>query len=280
VKFGLRLIEQVDEVVDMFQAIGGAGVGFRIKEFRDFTTAANHRDAPDFDDVVLGTGDASEDEFQLKKLYAFGSFTHTRTIQKPVAGTTVVSLDDTELPANVGGTDYAFSVNTATGVVTITPAPANGLVVKAGCEFDVPATFTQEVDRLLEFVYDGFEAGSLPDILIVELLNPRPLSEQSWPGGSKDHGAISANTSITESQGRLHLASPVTLNGGSPWQLRLPDASSFDGGGPWFSVANDGSQSLAVTDQDGNVLVTVTAGNLAEVWVSVATSGTRTFWAK
>ena len=67
----------------------------------------------------------------------------TRTIFKPVAGTTLIAVNGT--PKSTG-----IAVDTTTGRVTITsPTPAIGDAVTGGCQFDIPVRFdtTVEIDQ-------------------------------------------------------------------------------------------------------------------------------------
>src|SRR4029453_17117387 len=80
---------------------------------------------------LLGTGDGTQTEFQLLKHYPSGSVIEVRTISKPVAGTVKVYLDGVE---QLSG----WSVDTTTGLVTFSTAPAAGVEVTADFEFDVP----------------------------------------------------------------------------------------------------------------------------------------------
>jgi uncharacterized protein (TIGR02217 family) len=82
-----------------------------------------------------------------------------RTINKPVAGTVLVA---------VGGVAQSsgWSVDTTTGIVTFTTAPANGAAVTAGFEFDVPVRFDSD---LMDVTLDIERLGSITSIPIVEI---------------------------------------------------------------------------------------------------------------
>ncbi len=82
---------------------------------------------------MLGTGDGAETVFQLVKHYTIGALTHTRMITKPVVGSVRVQLNGTPTSA--------FTVDTTTGLVTLTSAPGTGVVVSATYNFDVPVRF-------------------------------------------------------------------------------------------------------------------------------------------
>ncbi len=93
------------------------------------------------------------------KAYASGSQTWTRTITKPVAGTVVVALDGVTQGSG-------WSVDTTTGIVTFTSAPASGVAVTAGFEFDVPVRFdTDQLDVNLDIE----TKGSIASIPLIEV---------------------------------------------------------------------------------------------------------------
>jgi uncharacterized protein (TIGR02217 family) len=108
---------------------------------------------------VIGTGDGATTTFQLVKRYASGSQTWVRTIAKPVAGTVTVALNGTSQASG-------WSVSTATGLITFTTAPAVGVAITAGYEFDVPVRFDTDV---LDVTLDLERLGSITSIPLVEL---------------------------------------------------------------------------------------------------------------
>lgn len=274
----IKTLTDLVEIMEFYTGLGGLSTGFRWKDWTDFSTDATHRGAPGASDVNIGTGDGSTDTFQLKKVYTVGAFSHTRTITKPVSGTTRVSLDDTELPDTVGGQAYTFAVNTATGVVTISPAPANTLVVRAGCEFDVPVRFGVEVDQLIDISISNYELGDIPDIPLIEVLDPNPVTDLLPARGAKNHGDIASNITVTEGEALVHVVEPTTLNGGNPWQVRVPDASELDPGGIWIVLANEGSQNADLATSAGTTIITVIPGSIAEAYVLIDSGGSY-YWA-
>ena len=110
-------------------------------------------------DQAIGTGDGATTAFQLVKRYASGNQIWTRTITKPVAGTVRVALDGAE---QVGG----WSVDTTNGVVTFGTAPAAGVAITAGFEFDVPVRFDTDA---LDVTLDLERLGSITSIPLLEL---------------------------------------------------------------------------------------------------------------
>jgi uncharacterized protein (TIGR02217 family) len=93
------------------------------------------------------------------KHYPSGSVIEVRTITKPVAGTVRVYLDDIERASG-------WSVDTTTGLVTFSTAPALGVEVTADFEFDVPARF--DTDHMAVTV-ESYRLHAWQQIPIVEL---------------------------------------------------------------------------------------------------------------
>ncbi|HYG27663.1 MAG TPA: DUF2460 domain-containing protein, partial [Caulobacteraceae bacterium] len=105
-------------------------------------------------DQTLGVGDGTRTAFQLVKAYGEVA----REIRKPVAGTVVAALD--------GVATSDFTVDAASGVVTFADAPAAGVEVTAGFQFDTPVRFdTDRIDVTLE----GFEAGRVVAAPLIEV---------------------------------------------------------------------------------------------------------------
>ncbi len=126
---GLKKQTQLDTLIAFFRARKGRVHGFRFKDWTDYKATAQ----------ALGTGNGTITTFQLIRTYSSGGSTDVRTITKPVAGTVNVYLAGV-LQAS------GWSVNTTTGVITFTTAPANGVAVSADYEFDVPVRF--DTDRM------------------------------------------------------------------------------------------------------------------------------------
>ena len=126
---GIKTRAQAEAIIAFFRARGGRAQAFRFKDWSDYRAMTQ----------VLGTGDGARETFQLVKRYVSGAEEDARLITKPVAGTTKISINGT-LQAS------GWSVDTASGLVTLTSAPANGVVITADFEFDVPVRF--DTDRL------------------------------------------------------------------------------------------------------------------------------------
>lgn len=267
--YGIRDQDDLAAVYEFYLCRDGVLNGFRWKDWLDYTTAANHRDAPSDTDVVIGVGDGSTTVFQLKKLYTSGSQTRTRIIEKPIDGETVDSVAYDVLIA-LDGTPQAsgFTVNTTNGEVTFTTPPADTVQVTAGFAFDVPARFGKEVDFNLSIQIDGFDATQIPDIPIVELLDERAIDEEPYYGGGTDHGALSSNLSITTLQGRVH-----RLSATGNLTLTLPDFANIPPGGPIFFIINEGSATVTVQDHTATTIVSLGAATSAILLLTIDSGG-------
>ena len=88
-----------------------------------------------------------------------GNNASIRTIAKPVAGTVRVALGTVEQMSG-------WALDTTTGVVTFTTAPDNGVIVRAGFEFDVPVRFDTD---MLDVTLDIERLGSITSIPLLEI---------------------------------------------------------------------------------------------------------------
>ncbi len=121
---GIKTKSDMDSVIAFFRARYGKAHGFRFKDWSDYQATGQ----------VLGTGNGTQTAFQLVKNYISGAGSYAREIKKPVAGTVQIYL-------NAVLQTSGFTINTTTGVVTFSTAPASGVVVSSDFEFDVPVRF-------------------------------------------------------------------------------------------------------------------------------------------
>lgn len=149
VSSGLKRQSQLDILISFFRTRKGKACGFRFKDWTDYKATGQ----------LLGTGNGANKVFQLVKIYASGAGSETRTITKPVLGTVKPYL---------GGILQAsgWSINTATGVLTFSTAPAQGVAVTADFEFDVPVRFDTDS---MEVTIENFNLNEWSSIPIVEI---------------------------------------------------------------------------------------------------------------
>lgn len=151
---GVRSLTDAADLLNFFEAREGRLFGFRFKDFADFKSGAlNATPAPT--DQIIGAGDGVKRAFALCK--AYGAV--VRPITKPVAGSVRISVNGVERMSG-------FSVDTTTGVVTFSAAPAAGAMIRAGFLFDTPVRFdADQIDLTLE----SFDAGRVGAVSLIEI---------------------------------------------------------------------------------------------------------------
>ena len=158
VAYGIRRADDLAAVVAFFEARNGRLHGFRYKDWADYkSTLPSQAITPT--DQQIGTGTGSLTTFQLSKLYTSGAQSWTRATVKPVAGTVRVTLGTAEQLTG-------WTLDATTGVVTFTIAPGNGVIVRAGFEFDVPVRFDAD---MLDVTLDIERLGSITSIPLLEI---------------------------------------------------------------------------------------------------------------
>lgn len=151
VSHAIKERSQIDVLLNFFYARQGRAYSFRFFDWADYQTGPQ----------TLGVGDGVNKVFQLVKVYSSGSFTYTRDITKPITGT----LENLALDAVTQNTD--FTVDYATGIVTFTTAPGDGVEVTIdNVEFHVHARF--DIDKM-DITQDFWETMSWPSIPLVEV---------------------------------------------------------------------------------------------------------------
>ncbi len=149
VAHGVKTQAQLDALIAFFRARKGRAIGFRFKDWGDYQGI----------NQFIGTGTGATTQFQLVKRYTSGGVEEVRTIRKPVQSTLKLYFNSVLQLSGV-------SIDNNTGVVTLTPAPANGVTITADFEFDVPVRF--DTDRLSASL-DAYGVHSWHDIPLVEL---------------------------------------------------------------------------------------------------------------
>lgn len=155
----VRPLDDAAALVAFFEARRGRLYGFRFRDPADFKSCPPSAQ-PAAGDQAIGTGDGARRTFPLAKAYGTGAEAVSRPIEKPVAGTVKVAV------AGVVLAGAAFSVDAATGLVTLATAPAVGAAITAGFEFDTPVRF--DIDRL-DLTLEGFSAARIVACPLVEV---------------------------------------------------------------------------------------------------------------
>lgn len=260
-EFGKELLEAEDwsELIAFAAARRGHLHGFRFKDWSDYTTNADGRTAPTAIDQVIGTGDGTTTQFRLLKTYdPSGLNPEVRPITLPVSGTLLVADDGTPT------TSYTLSG----GTITFSSAPANGHVITAGCEFDVPVRFDLPSEWIRVELIEGLLA-QWARIGVVELLNETETPELWYPGGSSGSIAISSDYTVNFGVELWTFVVTGALNVFLPAPDRLP------GGQRILTIANLGTSTgtIQVRDDAGAAVgSTFSAGATKRVLLSRGTS--------
>jgi uncharacterized protein (TIGR02217 family) len=138
---GIKNAADLSAILHFFNSVRGRFMGFRFKDWLDYSSSPTLGNPIAATDQVIATGDGKQREFALIKMYTVGEHSQIRRIQKPVENTVVVAIN--------GVTDPRFTVNTVNGLVALSeeydpPQPDD--IITAGFEFDVPCRF--DTDQL------------------------------------------------------------------------------------------------------------------------------------
>ena len=154
---GVRSLDDLAQVLAFFEARHGRLFGFRWKDWLDHRSSLPSVDPGPMDQALIGGGS----NWQLTKTYSDGAASYQRAITKPVAGSVRVAIDGVEQSE---GAD--FTVDTVTGLITLSSAAPVGANVTAGFQFDVPVRFDSDT---IDVNLAAFEAGEIPSIPVVEV---------------------------------------------------------------------------------------------------------------
>lgn len=159
--YGVKSLADIETVIAFFEARKGRLFGFRFRDPFDHQSSPLGI-APAASDQVIGTGDGASLTFQLVKTYESGGAASAREIRKPVEASVLVAVDGA--PKANG----AFSVDHATGLVTLDAPPPPGAIVTAGFMFDTAVRFDTDSLRIN---LAAFKAGAIPSIPLIEVLS-------------------------------------------------------------------------------------------------------------
>ena len=144
-------------LIAFFEARYGQLYGFLFKDPVDHSSA-NYPNAVSITDESIGTGDGAISEWPLVKTYADAHGSWQRVITKPIVSTVRIALD--------GAETTAFSIDN--GKLVFDTAPANGVEITAGFEFDVPVRF--DTDNLTTSL-ESFGAGGAIHVPLIEIMS-------------------------------------------------------------------------------------------------------------
>lgn len=133
-----------------FRTVKGRAYGFRIKDWTDYVVTTAQGVLLPFLMPPQATA-----VYQLAKFYVSGALSETRLIQKPVPGTVAVYKNGTPIATGL-------TLDTTTGLVTISPTPLDTDVLSWSGQFDVPVRF--DADEMKKQIMD--RNGPNGDLLV------------------------------------------------------------------------------------------------------------------
>lgn len=145
---GVKSLEDLQTLIAFFEARRGQLFGFRFHDPMDYKA-----------DSEIGIGDGQTKQFQLTKTYMDGAGSWQRIITKPKPGSLVITLGTT--------LTTGYNLDASTGKIMFNTAPANGVVVSAKFEFDVPVRFDTD---MLTTSLESFGAGGAVHVPLIEVL--------------------------------------------------------------------------------------------------------------
>ena len=160
-----RSLQDLATLRQFYTVMRGRQRSFRFVDFSEYTSSEWNSvdltpDATTFSDQVIGTGDGVTVAFQLSKTYTIAGNDIVRDITKPVTGSVKVGVNGVELFSPAG-----FTVDTATGIVTLASPAGSSQAVTAGFDFDVQVRF--DTDVLAAQFVSTFEL-EVPSVVIRE----------------------------------------------------------------------------------------------------------------
>lgn len=276
VAWQVKQFDLLAEVKEFYLSRGGLANSFRYKDWIDYNTTSLGHDwegdnSPPTDvDQQLGVGDGTTTTFQLVKRYEDDAGSYVRPLHKIVDGTTVIALDGSP-------TASGWSVNLTTGVVTFDTAPALGVVVTGGCEFDVEVRFGDAVDQVLAINADSFGSGSVPTLPLVEVMSGDAIDEDRHFGGCKLVTVAPATPYALDMTSLLWMFDSTAGN----TNAILPDVADVPAGGPIFIVKNTGAVGFIVHVVDPSLasVCDLNDGESAQIFAGLDTAGNPAWFA-
>lgn len=164
---GVRSSQDLYTFQEFFYTTQGMLKSFRFKDWSDYRSCQSQAEEISAIDQPLGTGDGSTYYFRVYKNYG----DYSRRIMNPRAFSARVAFDGVEQDQN------SFFVDDQNGTIIFLDAPADGVTVTCGFEFDIPVRFDSDYVPIQLKLYD---LGSVPNIPIVEVRSQENISEEDY----------------------------------------------------------------------------------------------------
>lgn len=167
-----------------------------------------------------------------------------------------------------GSASTAWSLDYTTGIITFDSAPADGHVLKWGGEFYTPMRFRLDPGEPLAVTLDNQNVRSVDGVEVIEIVDTSEFYQPVFSGGAIDKQSATG-FALQLGEARFYRVNmTATLQ-----TVTLPDPAGYAGGGPYFTVAAvTGSETFDIDDDDGNNLLSLSAGSLVDLYVAQGAS--------
>ncbi len=159
---GLRAIAEIEDILNFYEARKGPLHAFRFRDPFDWKSCGQATAISPIDQQI-GGGTGTNATFALAKTYGTLAFAYQRPLACVVASSLRVSVDGIEVASST------YQVTPPGSAIVFLPGfiPANGKIVRAGFEFDVPVRFE---GSSLTLSLANFRAGQVQAIPLKEVL--------------------------------------------------------------------------------------------------------------
>jgi uncharacterized protein (TIGR02217 family) len=159
---GLRAISEIDDILNFYEARKGPLHAFRFRDPFDWKSCGLAGAISPLDQKI-GVGNGVQTAFPLSKTYGHAAYAYQRPLSCVVAASLRVSVDGDEVSPST------YIVTAPGNEIVFQPGsiPANGKIIKAGFEFDVPVRFEA---ASLTLSLANFRAGQVQAIPLKEVL--------------------------------------------------------------------------------------------------------------
>jgi uncharacterized protein (TIGR02217 family) len=213
------------------------------------------------------TGNGVLTTFQLVKTYVSGSQVATRIITLPVTSTIRVWVNGVEQIGN-------WAVSRDGGIITFTAPVSNGATVTWSGYFHVRVFFDEDAESGMMASIDGWDAGGIEDIMLVEDLSAAPANIGEFFYGGADDRVISAPITLSTSAFLYRISASV----GSLY-CQCPDPTNLPLGGNYFLVMNAGANTFTVRNHSGVTIATLTTNQAVYLALTANGGGVKSWYA-
>ena len=159
---GLRAISEIEDILNFYEARKGPLHAFRFRDPFDWKSCGQAAAITPLDQQI-GIGNGVLAMFALTKTYGTVAYAYQRPLACVVSASLRVSVDGIEvLPSSYTLTAPGSAISFLPGFI-----PANGKIIRAGFEFDVPVRFES---ASLTLSLANFRAGQVQAIPLKEVL--------------------------------------------------------------------------------------------------------------